>query len=147
MAEGVTFPAAFPVLLCDADIDLSADTIRAMLLDDTYTRDNSHDYVDDVLGYETDATGYSRQTLTMSVSSDSGGALVDAADLSFGAAVSGGTNDILFLALYKQVGGDDSSPGDDPLIAVYEFALGVETVGGPIGATINASGLFRVDPA
>ena len=42
----------------DNTIDLDGDTIKMMLVDDTYTPDADHDFVDDVVGDELSGSGY-----------------------------------------------------------------------------------------
>lgn len=39
-------------------IDLESDTIKYMLVDDTYIFDDAHDFVDDISGDEVSGTGY-----------------------------------------------------------------------------------------
>lgn len=56
MASGFYNVGARGIL--DGTIDLTNDTIKVMLVDDTYTPDPDHDFVDDVSGDELSGTGY-----------------------------------------------------------------------------------------
>lgn len=113
------------------NIDLETDTLKVALFNDqtSYTFDpNAHEFVADVLDGGTTAeefgnsggTGYSRQALTgPSVTEDNSAtdANFDADDTTF-ADIDGAT--IQGAIIYKQVGGDDTTPGDDPIIQVYD---------------------------
>lgn len=44
--------------ILNGTIDLDTDTIKSMLLKNTYTEDPDHDFVDDLAAQECDATGY-----------------------------------------------------------------------------------------
>jgi len=121
-------PNATKKKLLDGSIDLGNDTLKVALFEDStaYTFDpDNHEFVNDILDGGTTATefsgsGYSRQGLTTQATSqdntdDEG--VFDADDVTFsrpdGATIQG-------AILYKQVGGDDTTPGDDPVIAVLD---------------------------
>jgi len=113
------------------NIDLGNDTLKAALFNDTtsFTFDpTSHEFVSDVLDGGTTAeefgagsgTGYSRQAVanpTVTEDNANTEADFDADNITFqdlnNATVQG-------AIIYKQVGGDDTTPGDDPIIQVYD---------------------------
>lgn len=107
------------------DFDFDSDVLRLALISDAqaYTPDpDTEQFVDDVLGVgatEFSDASYSRQTLTgKSVTQDNTNdrGVADADDVTF-ASLDGDT--IASALLYVQVGGDDSTPGDDPLVAHF----------------------------
>jgi hypothetical protein len=116
------------------NIDLVNDTLRVALFDDStaYTFDpDTHEFVGDVLDGGTTAqelqgsSGYTgsadRQTLAnVAVTSDDTDdeGVFDADDVSWTNVDS--TADIQGWIVYKQVGGDDTTPGDDPIISVVD---------------------------
>jgi len=113
------------------NIDLENDTLRVALYNDTtaYTFDpNAHEFLSDVLDGGTTAeefggsggTGYSRQDLTgANVIEDNANTEVnfDADDTTF-ADIDDAT--IQGAIVYRQVGGDDTTPGDDEIVQVYD---------------------------
>jgi hypothetical protein len=115
--------------LLRGDIDLAADTVRIALLKAATEYDAdpaAHAFVDDVLdggptGEELTDTNYSRQTLTgTTIDQDDPDdeAEWQADDVRF--ADLGGSETVEAILLYKQVGGDDSTPGDDPIIRIID---------------------------
>jgi hypothetical protein len=119
-------PNATKNKILSGQIDLANDTIKVLALKNTtaYTFDkDNHDFVQDVLnnGDEFDDTNYSRLTLANQATStddtdDEG--VFDADDITWQDL--GGSQDIQTVIIYKQVGGDDTTPGDDPVIAVLD---------------------------
>lgn len=117
-----------------ANIALDTDTLRVALYDNStaFTFDpDVHEFVGDVLDGGTTAqelqgsSGYTgsadRQTLAnVSVTQDNTDdeGVFDADDVVWADVSS--TEDIQGWLVYKQVGGDDSTPGDDPLILVVD---------------------------
>jgi len=113
------------------NIDLENDTLKAALFNDTtsFTFDSTtHEFVADVLDGGTTAeefgngsgTGYSRQTVTtQTVTEDNTNteADFDADDITF-SSIDNAT--VQGAIIYRQVGGDDSTPGDDEIIQVYD---------------------------
>lgn len=96
-------------------------TFRAMLMGTGYTFSAAHIYVSDISASEVSDASYARVDVTSrSVSLDLGGAraLLDAADVTFSSLdnITAGS-----MVIYKQVGVDDSTPTDDPLICYLEF--------------------------
>jgi len=116
-------------------IDLVNDTFRVALFNDTtaFTFDpDTHEFVADVLDGGTTAeefggsggTGYSRPGVTgQTVTQDNtnGRGIYDSDDLTW-PSLDGET--IQGVIIYKQVGGDDTTPADDPIIQVYDDDMG-----------------------
>lgn len=104
------------------NINWASDTIRALLERNTsaYTPSIDHDYLDDFTGgggVEISVASYARQSLAnKAVAYDAAKNQVeyDADDLAFGNLEAGQTVEALIL--YRQVGGDDSTPANDDLI-------------------------------
>lgn len=141
------------VKLINGSIDLDTDTIRVALVSNTtsYTPDvDNETFVSDVLDGGTTATefsgsGYSRQTLantsvTQDNTDDEG--VFDADDTTF-SGIDGDT--IQSVLVYKQVGGDDTTPGDDPLIAnVTSSDFPLTANGGDVTISWNAEGILNL---
>jgi hypothetical protein len=129
MANGT--PNRTLVELLSGSIDLATDTLRVALYNDTtaFTFDpDTHEFVADVLDGGTTAeefggaggTGYSRndvtgQTVTQDDTNDR--AIYDSDDFAW-SNLDGET--IQGAIVFKQVGGDDTTPADDPIIQVYD---------------------------
>jgi hypothetical protein len=112
----------------DGNVNARSDTLRVALVSDNtaYTFDpDTHEFVDDVLDGGTTAeefagTGYNRQglsnvTVTQDDTDDEG--VIDADNTVF-TGLDGDT--IQAILVYKQVGGDDTTPGDDPIVVVLD---------------------------
>lgn len=141
---------------------LGSATVVCMLLDTStsYTFDPDLDeFVSDIpTGAEPGDVSYSRQTVTgtsidQDDTNDEGS--YDIADVTFSSLST--TNDIQTVVFYAQdgfAGGtDDTTPGDDPLIAVFDDDSGdsggiadlpIATNGSDLTIQINASGLFTI---
>ena len=129
MANGT--PNATLVKLLDGTIDLDDDTLRIALYNDTTAftfNPDTHAFVGDVLDGGTTAeefggsggTGYSRKAVAnTSVTQDDANdqAVWDSDDFSW-SSLDGET--IQGAIIYRQVGGDDTTPGDDEIIQVYD---------------------------
>lgn len=121
LAASVFYHNAFTIAF-EGDLDLEVDTLRMMLLADSHVEDASDDFVDDVSADEVADASYGRVTLTSSAVTDD-----DANDRS-----EWDFADVVFSSLdnvtpgkavaYKQVGGDDSTEANDPLIALWDHA-------------------------
>jgi hypothetical protein len=127
----------FKVLLLGADIDLLADTIKCVLLDNDYTISAAHDFLDDVAGGAIIGTA---QTLA-SKTATSGN--FDSADVTFTAVAGGDT--VTKALLYKDTG----SAATSPLIVVYDTnaaaaAISITTNGGDIVVAPHANGWFSL---
>lgn len=104
---------------------LSGETIKVGLLDSSanYTVDPDADaFVGDLpTGSEPTDASYSRQALTnVSILQDNTNdrAVFDADDAVFTSLST--SNDIEAVFVYREVGGDETTPGDDELIAVFD---------------------------
>jgi len=140
------------------EIDPVNDTIRVALVSDNtaYSFDpDNHTFVDDILDGGTTAeefagTGYNRQDVTgVSVTADNTDdeGVIDADDVVF-SSLDGDT--IQAIIFYKQVGGDDTTPGDDPIINVLDddsagsiADLPQDTNGGDITIQLDSEGLLN----
>lgn len=107
------------------DAAFSGATLKVGLLDTStsYTFDAASDeFVSDLpTGAEPADSSYTRQeltnvTTTQDDTADAG--VLDADNATFASLTT--ANDIQAVFIYKQVGGDDTTPGDDPLVAVYD---------------------------
>ena len=127
------------------------DTIRILLVKGTNaTAENpDHDFlsqaVDGVNGIEADATNYARKTLaSKGINEDDANdrAEIDAGDVTWTSL--GGTTDntIVGAWIYKQVGGDDTTPGDDPIIFFIDIA-DTSTNGGDFTIQWDAEGICQ----
>jgi len=143
------------------NIDLENDTLRAALYNDStaFTFDPAaHEFVADVLDGGTTAeefgegsgTGYSRQDVTNpDVREDNTNteADFDADDITFP-----GVDDATAQGaiIYKQTGGDDTTPGDDPIIQVYDddqadvSDFPIPANGSDLRVQFDASGILSV---
>lgn len=145
--------------LFKATVDFETDTLRVALVSDntSYTFDpDSHDFVSDVLDGGTTAeefagTGYNRQTLsnvsvTIDDTDDEG--VFDADDTTF---TSLDGDAIQAIIVYQQVGGDDTTPGDDPILVVLDedsagsvADLPLITNGGDVTIQWDAEGIINI---
>ena len=147
-------PNATKVKLGSGSIDLANDTFKVLLLKDTtdYTWDpDNHATVQDVLNAadEFGDTNYSRktipnQTLTQDDTDDE--AVFDGDDLTW--TDLGGSQTIQAVVVYKQVGGDDTTPGDDPVLTVLRESdipeLPLNTNGSNVDLPWNSEGILNL---
>lgn len=144
----------------DATIDYTADTIKVALFKETteYTPDpDNHDFVSDVFdggttGEEMTATNYSRQALggkstTVDDTDDEG--VWDASNVTFpnlGADTGGEV--IEAILIYRQTGGDDTTPSDDEILRILddseEADLPLQTNGGDVTIAWNSEGIINI---
>lgn len=113
--------------LAKGNIDYNSQTFRIALLSDRgdYIPDPENEFVTDVFDsvQEFEDASYSRKDITnLSVSTDSEGATIIEADSPIWNNLTG--DRVRSAIIYKQVGGDDTTPGDDVLIA-YITASGL----------------------
>lgn len=139
-----------------AQIDLETDPLRLLLFDasQAYTIDDvNHEFVSDVIGTaatELSDASYSRQDVTnvqVFVDGTDGEVAVDADDVTFPSL--GGGEEIQGWILYKQVGGDDTTPADDPIIAIEDEVTNssgnaVTTNGSDVVVQFNSEGIVTV---
>jgi hypothetical protein len=142
----------------EGSIDLETATLRVALFDDStaYNFDPiNHEFVSDVLDGGTTATelsgtGYSRQDVAnaaVTVDGTDTEVEVDADDVSFGNIDGGET--IQGWIVYVQRGGDDTTPGDDPIVAVEDEVKNqngndLTTNGSPIDLEFSSEGIVIV---
>jgi hypothetical protein len=114
----------------------------------TYTPNKDHDFVSDLTGLvEISVAGYARQTLTgCAVVYDDANDRVelDCDNISFGNLPSGQT--VKAFIIYRQTGGSDATPADDPLFVRFDTATGLPAVlgGGAFTITIDVEGLQQL---
>lgn len=137
---GKAFLSAF-----NKEIDLNSDTIKVLLLDNTYTPDiDAHQYKSSLSG-EVSGTGYTTGGATLAsiaVSYDSGSQsfIFDAADVSWPAS----TITAAYAVIY------DATPGSDatrPLIALVDFGGDEITTTGILSLAWDADGIAAVSVA
>lgn len=138
------------------NINYDTDTIKVALLKETteYNPDQTaHEFVNDVLdggttGAEFDDTNYSRKTLTTSLTEDNtdNEGVFDASDVTWTSL--GGSQTIEAILIYKQVGADDTTPGDDPILRILddseEADLPLATNGGDVTLSWNSEGIVNI---
>lgn len=152
-------PNNYKEQLMEGVFDHTTDTLKvALVSDDTaYSFDPAnHTFVNDVLDGGTTATeftgsGYSRQTLsnvTVTQDDTDNEGVTDADDVTF-TSLDGDT--IQAIIIYKQVGGDDTTPGDDPIVAVYDddsagslADLPLTTNGGDVTLAFSSEGVVNI---
>lgn len=94
-------------------INLTSDTIKIMLLNDTYTPDPDDDYVDDIVAKELvndEGTGYERKTLankTFTEDDENDKGIFDADNVLYSAIDT--TLDIAVIVIFKDTGNDATS--------------------------------------
>lgn len=100
-----------------------ASTWRVLLVTATYAANADHNFVSDVTNELAGGT-YARQTLTTrTVTKDTANdrAVLDAADTTFAGLTTAPAGGIAAAAvIYKRVGADDTTPGDDVLVAYID---------------------------
>lgn len=125
------------------DMDASATVVKCMILENTYTYDNTDEFVSDLSAHETDASVYSRQTLANKSVAAVGttGCKFDADDVVF-SALNAGSQNIRYAVLYNQTGGDDTTPTNDGLILIVNFGTDITPNGNDFTIQWNSSGIF-----
>lgn len=155
-------PNNFKYELLNGTIDWVNDDIKVALGNDStaYTFDQvNHQYVNDVFDGGSTAeefgagsgTGYSRQSLANATTSqddtDNEG-VADGDDVTF-SGLDGAT--IQFIMVYRQVGADDTTPGDDEILAIYDddsagslADLPLTTNGGDVTISWDSEGIINI---
>ena len=136
------------------DLDWETAVICVLLERSTsaYVPDKDHNFLDAFTGgggVEISVAGYARRTLT-STAINKNDALdqteLDCNNVAFGSLEAGQT--VQALIIYAQIGGDDSTPEDDILLARIDTDSGailpVALGGGAFNITVNGQGLFKV---
>lgn len=129
--------------LLDRTVDYASDNIAVLLVDNTYSFDVSHEFVDDLSGEAVNDTGsgYARIALEgkdISLNASANAVVFDSNDVSYTAIST--TNTLAGAVLYKDTGSDATSD----LVAFIDFA-DLSTNGSDVDLQINANGLFRVN--
>lgn len=144
----------------ETSIDYVNDTIKVALLKSSteYNPDpDNHVFVGDVLdggttGAEYNDTGYSRQTLTnkttaIDTTDDEG--VWDGDNVTFSTIGSDTNGQVIEAVLiYRQVGGDDTTPGDDEILRILDDSeegdLPLQTNGGDVTIAWSAEGIINI---
>ncbi len=135
---------------------LSGETIKVGLIDNSssysFSPDNDEFVGDLPTGQEPSDASYARQTLSgLSFSQDDTNdeGVFDANDVTFASLST--TNDIQAVFIYRQVGGDDTSPADDELVAVYDddsagslADLPIPTNGSDLALSFDSQGIVSI---
>lgn len=138
------------------NLDVETATLRVLLFDDSqaYSIDReAHEFVGDVIGSaatELSGSGYSRKDVAnaqVTVDSTDGEVQFDADDVSW-SGIDGGET-VQGWIVYEQSGGDDTTPGDDRIIAIEdevknENGNDLTTNGSPIDLNFDAEGIVTI---
>lgn len=142
MATGVVYNS-YKNKILQAGVNLVSDTLKIILLADTYTPDKDADeYYDDISANElSTGGGYTAGGATVSgksVTTDTGTdkAVFDCADPSWTADGTG------FTARYAVLLKDTGDPSTSPLIAYWDFGGNQNPVSIPFNLIVNAAGLL-----
>lgn len=135
--------------MVDRTIDFANDTIKAILVDDTYVYDADHDFANDVSADELTGTGYTggfggsgRKTLaSKTITNDTANDRVeyDFADITW-TALNAGT--IGGVVLVKEITNDAASP-----IIAFLDPTNLVTNGGDVTLVVNAEGAMQISYA
>ena len=127
--------------LANGSINYVNDTIRVLIVNQSYVFNKAHDFVDDVVSFEmvnSTGTGYERKTLaskTVTLVGDR--AVYDAADVTYTAVQT--TQQFAGAVVYKEAASDATRE----LIAFIDFN-DLPTNGSDIQIQWSADGLFRI---
>ncbi|MCK9370986.1 hypothetical protein M0R04_13835 [Candidatus Dojkabacteria bacterium] len=130
-------------LFLNADIDLSADTIKIALLTSSYTPDqDAHDFYDDVSANEvansgTYAAGGATLTVTVSQDNTDDEAVFDATDVSW----TGTTITARYAVIYKSTGTASTSA----LICLIDFGSNQSSSSGTFAITFASEGIMNLN--
>jgi hypothetical protein len=134
------------------DLDAAGTVLRVLLerSTSTYAPNKDHDFLDSFTtggGIEITVASYSRKTLAnkaVNLDDPNDRAEFDFDDVAFGALESGQT--VNGIIIYQQIGGDDLTPADDPLICRIDTATGLPLIlnGQAVTITINVEGLLQI---
>jgi hypothetical protein len=134
------------------DWDDNSTTVIRLLLHDstsTYTANPDHNFVSDVVGanggVEMSGTGYTRKdvaTRTSTKDTTDDRAELDAADITW-TAINAGTAKAAII--YKQTGGDDTTPANDDLICYIDTGgFPIVTNGGDLTIQWSTNGIIAI---
>ena len=143
MAEGDTLVTNPTLTWLLSLMDLTSVTVKAALLDDTYTPNiDAHEFFDDVSAYEVSGTGYTAGGVALSgksVSQDDTDdeAVFDASDVSFGT-LGVDVGNIGYAVVYVDTG----TPSTSRILWLIE--AGFPANGGPVSIQWNAEGALNL---
>ena len=122
---------------------------RAMLVLNTFTQNQAHDFRNDVVASEATATGYTARGETLAVATRTIASATSPSDLTkFDAAnvvyanIGNASNNTLNGAIIYRDTGTDTTSG---LIAFVPFPSDVTTSGGTLTIILSADGIFYMD--
>ena len=110
----------------------------------THTPLKTHDFVSEVVAGETANASLVRKTLaseSLAIDDTNGGVKFDADNLSWTGVTADATETLGGLWIYKQVGGDDTTPGDDLLICFIDIT-DFQTTGADLNFVWSANGIM-----
>ena len=128
------------------EIDWDTDTIKVALLTSAYAANqDTHDYLDDVIGSEVIGTGYSAggSTLsgkTLTYDGASNVTVLDAADVTW----AGSTITARYAVVYDDAGATNAQK---PLLGYVDFGSDQSSTNGNFTITWDATGIFRLSVA
>lgn len=129
--------------ILNGSIDYLTDTVNALIVNQAYTFDKAHDFVDDVVSNEvanSTGTGYERKTLSnksVTLDNTNNRVVFDADNLSYTAVST--TQQLGGLVIYKE----GASDGARALIAFIDFN-DLPTNGSDINVNFDVNGVFRI---
>lgn len=124
--------------ILDRNLDLTAAGLKYLLVKSTYTPSSSHDFVDDVVAHECDATNYARAALASKTYTDG---VLDAADPVFATLGGAANNELSGYWIFEDKGGADSA---NPLLCFIQFVANKTTNGTDFTITHHASGIMAL---
>ncbi|RJQ67327.1 MAG: hypothetical protein C4519_24330 [Desulfobacteraceae bacterium] len=136
-------PNSLKKKLFDGDIDLSADTIKVMLLDSNHVDDqDAQEFIDDVSANEVSGDGYTAGGATLAnkaVTQDNtdNEGVFDADDVTWA--------DSTITARYAVVYKDTGTPSTSPIIQIIDFGEDKVSSAGPFTITWNAEGILNLN--
>lgn len=128
--------------IVNGSIDLDTDTLKVMLVNDSYTSDKDHEFVSSISSNEISVSGYSggfggagRKTATVATQYNATSDRVEVVinDITWSSLQSGAT--IGAAILIKEVTNDAASP----VIAIWDFTTNVATNGGDFTMDFNGT--------
>lgn len=137
--------------LANGGLDLDTNTLKVILLRNTYTNNQDHGAISDIVAHECTATNYvggfggaGRKTLsTPTVTRDDANNRVvfDAVDPATWTALGGATNNALrYVAVVRETTSDALSI----VIALLDFGADLTTNGGDVSVAFNATGIGTI---
>lgn len=128
------------------EVDWDTDTIKVMLVADTYTpNQDTHDYLDDVVSHEVSGTGYTAGGATLAsktatYDSANNYVILDAADVTWGSS----TITARYAVVYDNAGATNA---DKVLVGYVDFGSNQSSTNGNFTITWDANGIVRVTVA